>query len=263
MKFSIYTSLFNYSPEKFDIRGAFENWFKYGDEIVVATFEDQKFQIEAAIKKEFGYDERIKIVPVEDTSLDDPFFDGKLKNAALQNCSNEIVILQDADERLSGEKAEWIKLGNHLLQYGPPCGFLIPTIDLYGDLDHYKSVGSKWYLTTKEGVFRGPVNFAKRSNGTIDTDRSDTTEAITKNGDLIPFFVENSFLRDGKNFNIKYCHSVHLGYLDLEKRVESNKFWKDIWSLRAGKNVEVAQSIEELEVGNISKKHNLKSYWWV
>jgi hypothetical protein len=42
VKASVYTSLFNYSPDKFDLVGAFKNWSKYADEIVIATFEDQK-----------------------------------------------------------------------------------------------------------------------------------------------------------------------------------------------------------------------------
>lgn len=260
MKFSIYTSLFNYSPEKFDIVDAFENWFKYGDEIVVATFEDQKFQIESAIKESFGYDERVKIKGVKDTNLDDPFFDGKLKNAALQACSNEVVIQQDFDERLGGDKKQWEYLGDLILnQFGPPFGFLIPTIDLYKDLDHYKSIGAKWYLTSKEGVYRGPVNFAKRGDGTINTNFSDTCEAITAHGELINYLPATRFEQE---LDIKFPHSVHLGYLDINKRIENNKFWSKIWSARNGEEVPVATTKEQLESENKAIPHGLPREWW-
>jgi hypothetical protein len=53
MRTSVYTSLFNYDPEKFDLFGAFKNWSKYSDEIVIATFEDQREGLEELLLKSF------------------------------------------------------------------------------------------------------------------------------------------------------------------------------------------------------------------
>ena len=50
--------------------------------------------------------EKIKVVSVE-TDLEDPYFDGKLKEAALRQCKNEIVIQQDFDERIGGDPYQW------------------------------------------------------------------------------------------------------------------------------------------------------------
>ena len=84
MKTSIYTSLFNYDPDKFDLFGAFKNWSQYADEIVIATFEDQIKDLSLIVESEmFGLLNipEFQIVSCPDTSLDDPLFDGKLKNA--------------------------------------------------------------------------------------------------------------------------------------------------------------------------------------
>jgi len=115
---SVYTSLFNYSPDKFDLTGAFSNWSNYADEIVIGTFKSQKQYLYHVIDDleskskaaDFCF---IKVVEC-DTSLEDPLFDGKVKNAALQECSNDIVIQQDMDERLGGKKEVWEGLFNYL-----------------------------------------------------------------------------------------------------------------------------------------------------
>jgi hypothetical protein len=113
MKISVYSSLFNVESGLFDLEDALLNWSKYADEIVIATFEDEKNSIVTAIKyaaEAIGFKGGIKVVVKKDTNLDDPLFDGKLKNAALQACSNEIVIQQDFDERIGGEKIYWKEL---------------------------------------------------------------------------------------------------------------------------------------------------------
>ena len=277
MKASVYTSLFNYSPDKFDLLGAFKNWSKYCDEIVIATFEDQRDIIEEEVAYVLEHDclagdnfllklwNRIKVVYCPDTLLDDPLFDGKLKNAALQDCSNELVIQLDADEKIGGDLEQWQYLSNILHQYPRPIAYMIPVIDLYKDYSHYKSVSSKWYLHLKEKTYRAPVNFAIRQDGTLDTNSSDSCELIDENGNLVPYFNDIRFYapsKSGKDFNVNACHIIHEGYLDLNKRIENNKFWKKIWSARNGSEVEVATSLEKLEEENEAIPHGLPIKWW-
>ena len=263
---SVYTSLFNYSPEKFDLIETFDNWSKYANEIVIATFKGGERELYRAVAESTEKIKSCFIKIVEcDTSLDDPLFDGKLKNAALQGCSNDIVIQQDMDERLGGKKEVWEGLFNYLSGCNKkmPCAFFIECIDLYKDYNHYKSLGQKWYLHTKENTFRGPVNFAIRQDGTIDTDKSDTCELIDAEGNLIPPFTLNQSFKDENGvFNTDLPHVIHLGYLDLEKRIENNKFWSPVWTARNGKEVKVSTTLEELEVDNDAKKHYLPTKWW-
>lgn len=271
--FSVYTSLFNYSPEKFDLVGALSNWSKYADKIFIATFPEQKEEIFQLIWKEWyngslslegGTSKAFVDVVSCETSLDDPLFDGKLKNAALQACQTELVIQVDMDERLHGNLSSWEDLGKILKDAPTPFAFMIPVIDLYKDYDHYKGVNRKWYFHLKEGSFRGPVNFAKKDGNLIDINKSDSCELIDKNGDLVPYYIDDRFFCKTANiFDIKQCHVIHLGYLNLSQRVENNKFWRGVWSARAGEEVKVAQSIEELDAENIAKKHNLKPCWWI
>lgn len=276
MKASVYTSLFNYSPEKFDLAGAFDNWGKYANEIVIATFPDQKEELKEIIFQSYygGYyhfsEENTKKPVIKiyscDTSLEDPLFDGKLKNESLQNCSNEVVIQMDMDERIGGKANEWEYCANILLKQETPVACMIPVIDLYKDYSHYKSVGQKWYLHLKEKTYRGPVDFAIRQDGTLDTESSDSCELIDKYGNLVPYFRNITFLAPlklGEHFNINACHIIHEGYLDLNKRVENNKFWAKIWTARNGSEVKVAESISELEKENGAKRHNLKEKWWI
>lgn len=264
MNISVHTSLFNYTPEKYNLIDAFTNWGKYCNEIVIATFTDQEKELADSVTKDYfnktkGSEAVIRIVSDEDIKLEDPLFDGKLKNLSLRASTNEIVIQQDFDERIGGAVELWELAAGELLKLPMPTVCQIPVIDLYRDLDHYKSVGAKWYLTKKEGVYRGPVAFAKRDNGTIDTDKSDTCEPIDHKGDLLPQIAYTSFLKD---FNIKHPHIIHLGYLDLEKRIENNKFWGPVWSARNGKEVEVATDLETLDKENEAKAHNLGERWW-
>lgn len=275
MRTSVYTSLFNYDPDKFDLLGAFKNWSQYADEIVIATFEDQREVLERVVAKVFleynGKDDfynRFKIVSCLDTSLDDPLFDGKLKNAALQACSNELVIQQDMDERIGGDTEQWDTLKYVLKNRKAPHAAMIQVIDLYKDFDHYKGVGAKWYLHLKEKSNRGPVNFAKREDGSLDINKSDSCELIDENGDLIPYFIDPRFAQPFANkeiesFDISMPHVIHLGYLDLTKRAEHNKFRKKCWEAMEGKPVEVATTVKDLEKENKYFAHKQKSPWWV
>lgn len=247
MNLSVYTSAFNLDSGIFDIKDAISNWLDYANQIVVGTFSNQTEEV-------FGYFHsaqnsledphkrgfHIKVVPC-DTSLDDPFFDGKLKNAALRACSNPIVIQQDLDERLAGYPHAWGYFAKQLSK-SDFSAIMIPVVDLYKDEQHYKSIGQKWYLHKKAGCYRGPVNFAKRPDGTIDTDRSDSCELIDKNGEL----VESAQMQFDLNQYPAFPLVLHYGYLDLEKRKKINEFWSPVWSARKGETVFVEKDIDKL-----------------
>lgn len=268
--FSVYTSLFNYSPEKFDILDAFSNWSKYAREIVIGTFPDQEDEILKAVWREWyngslildnGYEKATINVVSCDTDLDDPLFDGKLKNAALQACKTDLVLQQDLDERIGGSFDIWKKYGEALLNNNSGYrAIMLPVIDLYKDYGHYKGIGYKWFLHLKEGCYRGVVNFAKKEGGLIDTDKSDTCELIDRDGNLVRFAQVTDFIKTG---NINCAHIVHLGFLDLNKRAENNKFWKPHWENRSGTEADIATSIEQLEKNYGAIPHNFPHKWWV
>lgn len=258
----VYSSLFNFSPDKFDLGDAFDNWLKYANSVVVATFPDQLHSLNHQITKIYGDKYVGKVFLTSgDTDLNDPLFDGKLKDTALKACTEELVIQQDMDERLGGEKERWQSFGFQLLNFGAPCAYMVQTIDLYKDYLHFKSVGRKWYLHTQKYTNRGVVNFAKRQDGTIDTEKSDTCELLDNMGDLVPTYLCDSFYKNGV-FDIKEPHVCHLGYVDLNKRVDNNRFWSKVWSDRNGSEVKVAQSVEEIEKENEVYAHELPEKWW-
>lgn len=267
--FSVYTSLFNYSPEKFDLIGALSNWSKYADKIVIATFPEQEGEIFKLIWKDWyngslylenGTSKAFVDVVSCETSLDDPLFDGKLKNAALQACKTELVIQMDADERIGGKLDVWIKYGDFLLKNKDHYkSAMLPVIDLYKDYEHYKGIGYKWYLHVKEGCYRGPVNFAKKDGGLIDINRSDSCELVDQKGDLVTSIRSMEFEETG---SISHPHIIHLGYLDLNKRIENNKFWQPIWSARKGENVDVPTDLDSLNQLPYYK-HNFPEKWWI
>jgi hypothetical protein len=169
------------------------------------------------------------------------------------------VIQQDLDERLGGLVSEWEKLGEALLLSNTPISYMVPVIDLYKDYNHHKSVNKKWYFHRKTNTYRGPVNFAKKEGGLIDITKSDSCELIDQNGDLVRYYIADDFC---DNFDIREVHCIHLGYLDLEKRIKNNKFWKPHWESRCGEPVEVATTLEKLEEENQIKTHHLPEKWW-
>ena len=263
MNLSIYTSLFNYNPDQFDLAAAFNNWGKYANEIVIGTLPDQ-FRPLSLIIQQFviDCDFQVEIIVVEaDTTLEDPRFDGKIKNAALQACSNEVVIQQDMDERIGGNKEEWFSRAKYLQQMNRPVAFMVPVIDIYKDLNHYKSIGQKWYLHIKEGTNRGPVNFAIRKDGSIDTDKSDGCELISECGNLLETYGCELGLETFRN---NLPHVIHLGYLDLEKRAKHNRdFWSDMWTQTNGSKVEIPLDVKSIEKHNKAEEHNLGENWWI
>lgn len=261
-KKSIYTTLFNYKLNKFNVDEHLNNFSVWADEVVVATIEDTDDTLGFLTEKQ-------KIFPklrVIKTNLKQftPTFDGDLKDAALQSCGGDILLQLDFDEKMSLHNLEyWDKLSEILLESDTFEAAFIPSVNLYGDKEHFSSFTSKWYLH-KRGLRRGVVNFAKNADGTHDTNKSDSCELLNQYGDLVPAFLyfdeaafptkeaAANFLRDQ---NLPYV--VHYGWIDLERRVEINRnFWRKQWGAEAGREVEVATELNKLEKREMFK-HNL------
>ena len=260
---SIYTTAFNLENFKIDLVDAIDNWLVYGEEIIVATINEDYEKIKDIIKSsKFSKNKKIKIVSENIDIKNDIFWDGKLKNLSLKSCSNDVVLQVDLDERLSGSKKIYKMAEEEILLHDFPCSIMIPTINLYGDLDHYKDIGYKWYMHTRKDTFRGSVDFAIQENGIFDPEKSDTCELIDKDGQLIPCVAKLPVTSDGPKV-------IHLGSLDFHRRANLNKkFWRKIWSdrktLSQDREVEATDVYtDHLEFEEPTKKHNLPTPLWL
>ena len=109
---------------------------------------------------------------------------------------------------------------------------MFPSVNLYKDKNHLKDINAKWYMH-KKGLFRGPVNFARKEDGTVDTNKSDTCELIDADGNLVEWkpFTKDLFVLE----NFAYPFVVHTGYIDLEARLKRNEeFWSEHWRKESG-----------------------------
>jgi hypothetical protein len=259
---SLYTTAFNLGDFDVDIEDALSNWFYYVDEVVIATIDKDYKKLKNKIEssKFFGIKE-IKIVSKDIDISNDIFWDGKLKNLSLQNCSNNVALQIDLDERISGSKKDYTLMANELGLHDFPCSLLIPTINLYGDLEHFKDIGYKWYIHTQKDSFRGAVNFAIKDDGCFDPEKSDTCELIDGRGSLIPCIGKINFTETGPKI-------IHLGALNFERKANLNKkFWRKIWSerktLSQKKQVDATDvCIDPLEFKEVVQKHNLSTPLW-
>jgi glycosyltransferase involved in cell wall biosynthesis len=252
---SIYTSAFNLIKNKFDYKNTLQKFSDFADEVVIAINSSSDDTLIEIQKLSHELD-NLKVVSC-DFSYEDPWMDGKIKNCALQNTTQLLKIGLDMDEYIPlYQKSLWLDLADNLLCDTYMC-YMIASLNLYKDFNHYYSIGHKWYLH-KSGLFRGPVNFARKSNGTVDTTKSDTCELIDKNGNLVKSrMFDNSIeaLRQGKT-----PYVIHTGYVDLEARLIRNKnFWSQHWLTESGGVPPphmVHESIEQFD--DEPKEHLLK-----
>jgi hypothetical protein len=271
MEFSIYSSGFNLLKNNFDYEGAIENFCSFADEVVIAvnTSSDGTLETLQNLAVDYG---NLKIVAC-DFSYDDPLLDGKIKNFALQKTTKEWKIGLDLDERVPlRHKSLWKMLAKRLDSSGLDA-WMIPSLNLWGDLFSIKNnvednLGAKWYLH-RGGLERGPVNFARNPDGTVNTERSDTCELINSTGNLarsasllgnsIPTKSIEDFLFFLEN---QATFVYHLGYSSYEDRVTRNKnFWKKHWETESGgKAPKHKVHMDVSEFGEETVKHNLK-FW--
>ena len=255
---SLYTTGFNLDKINIDFDEVFSNWLYYVDEIVIGTFRWQHEEVrDAVIKSKFYDSKKIGVVSRHVEIETDLYWEGKLKNAALQNCKHDITIQCDLDERISGRQEDIQAIAAELLKHDFPCSVMFPTIDLYEDSDHYINIGYKWYIHKKEGTFRGAVNFAKTEDGTFDPEKSDTCELIGENGNLIPCIGKIEYSSQGPKM-------IHLGFLDLKERNKVNQFWGKVWRHRHSGKFDPSYKAEEVKTGDERKqKHNLSQPLWM
>lgn len=236
MNYSIYTSCFNIVKNNFNYwQYTIPKWINFiekgkSGEIVIAVNKSEDNTLEI-LKNEFKNFNCIKIIETN-FEYEDYAFDGKIKNAALQESKNEICLGLDLDEYASPNKNIWQKVCLNFLNSGFEA-LLLPVVDLCKTKNHIKSVGAKWYIH-KQGLHRGIWKHALLENGKINTKKSDTCELLNKDNDLCKtaILVENINLNSIKEHDLPFI--VHLGWLDWENRKNQNKTWQPVWSNRAG-----------------------------
>ena len=223
----------------FPWEAALQNFCDFSEEVVIAinTSEDGTYEHVLDWKRLNSVD---KLVIVRtDFSYSDPEFDGKIKNAALQACTQDYCILLDMDEEIPTPKEnrpKWEKAAKSLEAYKADC-VLIPSVNLCGDKYHYKDIGYKFYLHKNHiGLQRGVAGFARTEDGKIDIKKSDTTELIYPNGRLASSYAYYNDIGSLRNKGIPYV--FHYWGVNPEQRVRQNAFWKPVWENRAGKNVD-------------------------
>ena len=253
---SLYATAFNLGNFEFSLEDALSNWLYYVDEVVISTLasqvEETKNQVTYTV-----FADSVKVVSTDLNTEEDLYWDGKLKNAALERCNHDVVIQVDLDERISGEREAFSALATEINRHDFPCSIMLPTIDLYEDLDHFVNIGYKWYLHTRKGTHRGAVDFAIKEDGSFDPEKSDTCELIDAAGKLIPCIGRLDITEKGPKI-------IHLGYLSLESKNKINEnFWGKIWNHRKTGIKSKDFIPEKIKSGDPRKKsHNLPQPLW-
>lgn len=253
---SIYTSAFNLIKNKFEYIDALEKFSDFAEEVVVAVNSSDDGTFEEIEKLSISRFSNLKVYACN-FSYDDPWLDGKIKNHALQNTTKLVKIGLDMDEYIpSKQKSLWFDLADSLLS--DECvSYMIPSVNLYKDFHHYYSIGHKWYLH-KTGLFRGPVNFARKPDGTVDTTKSDTCELIDKYGNLVESKIFDNSIENLRSGKLPYV--IHTGYVNLEARLIRNKnFWQQHWYVESGGKApphKIHMNVEDFNEN--PKPHNLE-----
>jgi hypothetical protein len=251
-KFSLYFYLFNAEKYFPDFKETIDNFLSFADEVVCSTIPSEDNTLEH-LKAISSKNPNFKVIE-SDISLKDNRFDGKLKTVALEATTNPIKIIADADERFPlSTKSTWQSYANLLVQQRFD-GFLIPVIDVYGEISKVRRnhrIGQKFRMHKDTIKSRGVIPQAELGNGLFRTDQSDSTEPLNSYGQLgsFPSIVDDFELLPENTYTLKkYPYVVHYGYLDLEKRVKINgEFWDEKWSDRSGKKENVVTDIEVLK----------------
>ena len=277
--FSIHTSIFNVIKAKFDWKGAFENWLSFlsgRGQLVIAINKSDDGTPEAVRQwvKEWKSRHVTNTVSIDVLDIDIPYtqpdFDGKGKAAALAACKERFCILLDIDERLVvSQRRVWATLAQEL-EKSRWEGFLIPSIDVFRDEQHYRcdsgNLRGKWYLHKNlPHLTRGVVKWAWREDGSFDKTKSDSCELcvketyeLAKTAPIIPLELPH-YLIMGQLENGEVPFVYHIAALDLEQRVRQSAFWRPIWDLRDQHSKE-----PELTLADLDKikaiKHRLPSW---
>ncbi len=254
---SAYISAFNLVQNGFDYETALRRALAFFDEVVVAvnTSTDDTLARLQALERSgregreqdgvfigpSGLWAKLKIVQT-DIPYTDVTFDGRVKDAALQACTGEVLVQMDLDEYVPlNQRALWLTYAGRLLESpGVDC-FMIPTVDLWGSMDTIRAdtnIGTKMRMH-RRGFHRGVWRRAWVAPGKLfRTDMSDSGELIDSKGELVRAagVVPPQFLTPATHSMLNgYPYTVHLGYANLDQRVKVNKaIWADHWTLRNG-----------------------------
>jgi len=254
-KISLYTTCFNAIINEFDLKNAIDNYLTVADEVVIGTIGEplMKDNTLSLLTELSSNNENINLVISDINPYEDPLWDGKLKDAALKGCSHDYCIQCDLDERVWGAKNKWHDdMVDYIHTYNVKS-VMLPVINLYKHVDYYKDYGFKWYFHVKDGCNRGPVNFAKRDDKSIDVTKSDGTELITNDGNIVSYISLSTYLQNDYRLLLYFKGNnpgiIHYGYLNLARKVALNKsFWKNAWSRLNGSIVNnVATDINDME----------------
>lgn len=234
MKTSLYSTAWQICKMDFDFKSALDNWATFADEISIAvnTSTDGTYDALASYAAEQNYP--VRLVQTTYDFGKDPYAYGKTVNAALQNCTGDLMILQDMDERFLVGRDKLQEMHRILRSRFDIQAFFIPTIDLYGSYERAAKIGEKWY-GHGPSLYRGPVNFGIKSNGYIDYNKSSSDELVSITGELIPTLkllnkeltIENlrAYVAEG------WPISFHLGYFDLKNRSQRAEWWGKFWKM--------------------------------
>lgn len=252
---SIYTSAFNLIKNGFDYKTSINRFCNFADEVVVCvnSSDDETLEELTVLKNDYSN----LVIISSNYSYEDPLLDGKIKNSALQSTTGDIKIGLDMDEYIpQWQKTLWKQMAENLLSERTYDCYMIASVNLYKDKNHYFSITPKWYLH-KSGLFRGPVNYARKPDGTINTQISDSCELI----DLVGNIAKSAFISNKievlESGNIPFV--VHEGYVNLDARLLRNEnFWAKHWLLESGgvpPPHKIHRSLEDFDT--LALKHNL------
>lgn len=252
MKVSVYSTAWSVISKSFDYRGALDNWFTFADEVSIAIPLADPDDSEKVIRDYAtlrGYNVLITRTPFP-IDGSDPFAYGKTENAALQACTGDVLVQENADERLLVRRERLEELGTYLQNHPEIKAFWVPTIDLYGSYQKcLPAPKRKWYIHGR-GLNRGAVNFGLKSDGRPDYHKTSTDELVDKDHNLVPTIA---LLQDTSLATLKpYANDgwpvvFHLGYVDFAERLDRSLYWKEFWvKATAGDENGHPTSIEEM-----------------
>lgn len=265
--FSIFTTAYNINLCSFDYKRTLSNFCKFagkdGEVIVCVPIlsGDDSYELLSDLRvKNPELFHNLKIF-ICNFSINDPEFDGKTKNFALQQCSNDVCIQMDLDELfVYSQRQKWIEYINFFKYQSDFDCFMIPVLEPWGDISKIREdhgVKFKFRIHFK-WINRGVVDYAKREDGTHDINLSDGTEPIDENGQLVKSHrLINPECYESLDNYLKYLkeniYTIHLGYVSFKDRIKRiNNFWREHWIVESGGYVELPRSEKEMEYPTIN-----------
>lgn len=229
--FSIYHSAFNLIKHGFvGWETSVKNSCKFADEVIIAvntSSDGTKEAIEETLQDFSNW----KIVET-DFSYQDPWLDGKIKNTALQTCTQDFKIQLDLDEYIPlWQKPLWENLAMQIATSPVQCA-AVASVNLYKDWNHYSSITNKQYFH-KGQAYRAPSITARKPDGTINTKMSDGCDLVNADGQFVSTIGTTTNLQPLELGVSPFV--VHFGYVDLDSRLKRNhEFWHEHWYVEGG-----------------------------